>query len=69
MTLAYSGSALTPAQLRSLADCMDDLGVLSVDLIPQISESRGRWFRLDGEACRLEGGRIVFEPDPESKRK
>jgi len=57
--LAYSGGCLTPEQLRALADMMDKLGIEAVDLIPQISETKGRWFRLDGDS--LKTGQIRFE--------
>ena len=54
MRLALTSHALTPEQLRVLAD-------ERVDIVPQITESCGRWFRLDGDA--LVSGRVVFEPD------
>lgn len=60
MKLALTSAALTPIQLRVLADAMDSLEIDRVDIIPQITESRGRWFRLDGE---LVSGRIVFVED------
>jgi len=64
--LAYSGGRLTPAQLRELARVAALLAVEAVDLIPQISEARGRWFRLDGNAL-VDTGRIIFEKEEEGE--
>ena len=61
MRLALTSHALTPEQLRVLADAMERLGIERVDIVPQITESCGRWFRLDDDA--LVSGRVVFEPD------
>ena len=59
--LAFTGGNLTPKQLHELANVAEALEVETVDLVPQISETKGNWFRLDGDA--IKAGRVVFEKE------
>jgi len=61
MRLAWTGGKLTPKEMRTLASMMELLKINQIDLIPQISESKGKWFRLDGDA--LIKGRVMFVED------
>lgn len=61
MKMAITSQAMTPEQLRALADTLEAMGIAHVDLVPQITESKGQWFRLDGDA--LKAGKITFEPE------
>ena len=65
MKLALTSCALTPHQLHILADAMETLGVEQVDIVPQITECKGQWFRVDGKA--LQRGRVIFEPETQDE--